>query len=311
MRDLLLKRVRPLAESFAKQLTEIAEARIQAELERMGEAFEVAMSAFASEVTHDDPDRRDHDPVPQVPRGPRRGLQQAEARADAAQGAKSRRPAREPAPRLVTPPEDLIADAVELGLREPVDVDAPSRAFPADRRGRADKTALTASGKQPPTCSYVGGNSRGCGTSHKTQAPVAPTPDQMANAMASSHASAKPFDVHEAMKRPYPPLKPTDRRAAISNWATRQASSPPRHQAAERDEDDDRDEPEPTRPPGSERWTKGRIALEKDIAEARKAKGEMPAPSSSFDLGHDGAESGMASVREVGPEDELDFEASA
>lgn len=295
MRNVLLKRVRPLADSFAKQLIEIAARRIETEIGRMGEAFEVAMSAFASEVSDADPDSRDHGAVPQVPRGARRGvpLHQDRALPHAAQAPVPRRPQGERPARLVGPPEDLLlTNALGPDLAAALNPRGRTQTFPADKRGRADKTAITASGKRPVTCrqcGFVGGNTRGCGTSHRT-------------ILSITGGQTKP---HASVHRPTTP----DRRVAISNWATRRGDPPPRPPAAEHDPDDGRDEP--VRPPGSERWTKGRIALEASLAEAKKAKGDLPVPSSSFDLGHDGAEAGMASVREMGPEDELDFEASA
>jgi hypothetical protein len=47
--DLLLERIRPLVERLARDLAHIAAARIERELGRVGEAVEVALSAFATE----------------------------------------------------------------------------------------------------------------------------------------------------------------------------------------------------------------------------------------------------------------------
>ena len=49
MRKALLKRVRPLVERLATDLTELAVRRVEAEFERMTEAFSVALSAYQSD----------------------------------------------------------------------------------------------------------------------------------------------------------------------------------------------------------------------------------------------------------------------
>lgn len=49
MRDLLLKRVRPLVERLAEDLVSLATDRIEAELERLSEMFEIALSAYAND----------------------------------------------------------------------------------------------------------------------------------------------------------------------------------------------------------------------------------------------------------------------
>jgi hypothetical protein len=53
MRDLLLERVRPMVERLAVDLTELAMTRVEAELDRMRDAFEVALSSYAGDGAPD------------------------------------------------------------------------------------------------------------------------------------------------------------------------------------------------------------------------------------------------------------------
>ncbi len=53
MRDVLFARIQPLVDRLANDITELAVRRVEAELERMGEAFAVALSAYASETAPD------------------------------------------------------------------------------------------------------------------------------------------------------------------------------------------------------------------------------------------------------------------
>ena len=186
MRNVLLKRVRQLTERFAADLTGVVVSRVEADLAHIGEILEYSLSAiasdlghpaFASEDSHDDSDRRDHDPVPRVRRSTRRGLRDDEARGQGRPdpGARDGEHAQSPqAPnqgreegqrpaRLVVDRDVKPANVVPPGwLPKVVRVDA-----------RPDKTAPTTDGKRAPTCTkcgFIGGRSSGCGTAHPTQA---------------------------------------------------------------------------------------------------------------------------------------------
>ncbi len=70
MRDVLLKRVRPMVERLATGLVDVAVARIEAELGRLTEALEIALSAYADEPPAPVPIVIERDPKPDnvVPR---------------------------------------------------------------------------------------------------------------------------------------------------------------------------------------------------------------------------------------------------
>jgi len=167
LRSMLIGAIKPMVDYLASELAELALARLRTDLERIGDAFEVAVSAFASEVANANPDTRDHDPVPQVRRSAGRGLQgngERSARADQDIGREPpTRPASAPSPRRgegehparLVRPRDVLEQ--HLGPEIATMLDAPQR---------------QANGKRLPACSKCGfspGNARGCGTSHKPQ----------------------------------------------------------------------------------------------------------------------------------------------
>jgi hypothetical protein len=175
MREVLLERVRPLAERLAQDMVNVATARIEAEIERIGEAFEVALSAFASEVPHDDSDRRVDDPLPKVPSGARRQLHGDEprgaSRADsvAVDGAYEEQPAQN------------AGEGRGDGERSARPV-ALSVSVPSDIRKQ----------NVCSKCGFVGGNARGCGTAHRSaRAPVTTTPERPRPITAAAIAAAK------------------------------------------------------------------------------------------------------------------------
>lgn len=140
MRDVLIERVRPLVERLAANLTELAVARVEAELERMTEAFEVALSAYQSDEPSD---------LITKALGPELGAM------------------------LNAKPEPLPSVPAKR------DRDYKPENYPPSRRAREERTELQANGKRPVTCTkcgFVGGNARGCGTAHETKAHFVPPP---------------------------------------------------------------------------------------------------------------------------------------
>jgi len=140
MRELLLERIQPLVDRLAADLTSILIDRILAELDGMSEAFEVAVSSYASNT---------------IVHGPSDVL---------GVGQRAQQPARCPAP-FDGPPSTHR--------------DVKPGNYPPSRRSRDQRAALQANGKKPVTCSacgFVGGNARGCGTAHETQLPGSQLP---------------------------------------------------------------------------------------------------------------------------------------
>lgn len=182
---------------------------------------------------------------------------------------------------------------------------------PAPIIGRDIKPANMprAAGKRSNTCSkcgFVGGNARGCGTSHPTR-PEQPPP-AMPEIAAAVHAvyAAKPLTAIEPTRN----LKPTpaavaaakERIARLDAIKARSGGvvlTPSRRAPAVDDN-----------PTARERWTDSEIAVETSQAEMHKQDGAMPAPSSSWDLEHGHGETGMATAIRTDRDDpeELNFE---
>ena len=143
MRDLIARRLRPFVDRLENDLIAVVESRISAEVERARAAFDIALSAYAS----DDTEQECPPVVPALasPSG------QSKDKAD-----RDVKPSNVPRVRAYKPDN-----------------------YPPSRRDREDRTALQANGKKPVTCQkcgYVGGNQRGCGKSHPTQTSDAVTP---------------------------------------------------------------------------------------------------------------------------------------
>jgi hypothetical protein len=325
--DTLLERIRPVVERLAHDLALIAAARIERELGRVSEAVEVALSTYASDrpdlitaalgpelaamlapppkphptqrcsvhrevfdvgagcpscakETHADPDRRDHDPVPHVQGGAGRGLH-----GDGTRGLKLGLDARDQ--EQAAQPADPRREEGEraAGLVEP--------------RSRGEKITCR-------KCGYLGGNARGCGTSHPTQRPAGEVPkiemktDLDGKPWPPPRAKTGPDDQPLTAIEPLRRLKPKpeavaaakarieERRARIRAQAeSAQAST---RRAAEPEVDDN--------PTAEERWSSERIEHAKTIAGSLKRDGELPVPRSTFEINQDGA---MADVIEVAP----------
>jgi hypothetical protein len=187
MRELLLRRISPLVDRFVSEITAVVESRIEAELERMGEAIEHALSAFASEVANADSDRPDHDPVPRVRRRSNRRLPQHEERQET-------RPAQE-------------AD---------------------EGRGKNERPARLVAKYDP--------------------VPIRPPHLQ---------SSRVGVIADRAKSAPHPFQRPT-----------KPAEKPP-------------EEPNPN---ANERWSTGRMLVERELAESTKHEGVLPVPRSSFNI---------------------------
>lgn len=271
MRDVLRKRVRQQVERLVEDMTELAVRRVEAELERMGEAFGVALSAFASEERHADSDRGNH-PVPRVRRSARRGLHRDDGRG---------------------PRRTDSGDVDGQDAQQPAQAPDPAPV----RRAPVNKGQKTICRK----CGYVGGNARGCGTAHPTipagtvvlevdSKPVAAwdtfsvAPPRVSASQPKRDVSGKEGSSHGAAG-PVRSAATPDRRAAIAALATKPPA--PRPQADERGPDAESDVFEDDEPLAD------RIAR----AEASKREGELPRPRSSFDLEHTGGK--YADVREL------------
>lgn len=171
LRGMLADRIRPMLDYLSAELAELALHRFETDLERMGDAFEVAVSAFASEVANDDSDRRDHDPVPNVQGGAGRLLHGDAERSGIADSGflygPDPRPAQAPHPRREEGQRPTrLVDRRGPGLIERhLGPEIAALLDPQPKR-------VQSNGKQMPSCSkcgYVGGNARGCGTAHATQ----------------------------------------------------------------------------------------------------------------------------------------------
>lgn len=146
LRAALRARVQPMIEQLAADLTELAAERIEADLAHVEEIIEYTLSAIASDLGAPP---LDHDLLTDA-LGP-----ELAGMLDSARPRKGT--AREPA-----------ADQQHKRTGLPGEV------------GGGRPVKLQANGKRPPTCQacgFVGGNTRGCGTSHPTQDKVATAPD--------------------------------------------------------------------------------------------------------------------------------------
>jgi hypothetical protein len=331
MRDLLLARVRPLVERFAADLTELVIARIDADLERVGEALAVAASTFASEVTSADSDRPDHDPVPEVPRGTGRGLH-----GDGARGARpgrdvDRKPPPPPAqaPTLGRGEGQRPARLVEHGPDLPDDALGPQLAGMLKPQPTAPPPAIVDRDTKPENitrervpgkvtcskCGHVGGNARGCGKSHPTRFT---SPGQASEMYGAGSEQAAAIE-HQATRAPThavftvePPRTRGDGGAYNRAAATARQPSKPAERPVSA--------PSPAalrlaemrrtnNPNAEERWSTDRIMAESLDAEDRKHDGELPQPSSSYEVEHRHGGAGLAHVRQVaGREPELESE---
>jgi hypothetical protein len=131
MRELLLKRVRPLVDRLAEDLASLAVERLEAELVRIEEALTVALSSYQS------------DSPPNL--------------IAAALGP-------ELAKILDAPEKKPHRKRERVREYEPEN-------YPPSRRAREQRTEPQKNGAKPITCSkcgFVGGNARGCGTAHPT-----------------------------------------------------------------------------------------------------------------------------------------------
>lgn len=140
MRDLIARRLRPFVDRLENDLIAVVESRISAEVERARAAFDIALSAYASDDTE-----QECPPVVPALASPS-GQSKDKAHRDV-------KPSNVPRVRAYKPEN-----------------------YPSSRRDREDRTALQANGKKPVTCQkcgYVGGNKRGCGKSHPTQTATA------------------------------------------------------------------------------------------------------------------------------------------
>lgn len=206
----LRARLKPVVDRLVREFTAAFEARIEAELERLNEAFEVALSSYES----------DAEPV---------------------------------APVLTW----SIPNIKDLHV-----VEAVERPTPAPREVPARQT----NGKRPVTCQkcgYIGGNQRGCGTSHPTlvkvlraehKAPAAPVVDEGARVDRIKRVS----------------IARSGQPATLGMRASRPTMPPRRDAEPELDDDT------------PERWSLSRIAAERELAEAKKHEGDLPNPRSSF-----------------------------
>jgi hypothetical protein len=192
MRDVLLARIQPLVDRMAADITELAVRRVEAELERMGEAFAVALSAYASDAAPDmitkalGPDiARMLDTAAPAPPRPRPLTITTAEQADELLG---------PGTAMAARVKDLLPRPVVVPLCTPVD-------------GQPTDIRRASNGARLPTCKlcgYVGGNARGCGRSHVTRtaapsspAPATPAPDRRAAiaALASKPKADAPIAV--------------------------------------------------------------------------------------------------------------------
>lgn len=299
MRDVLLARIKPLVDRFADRLVndlvDLEVARIELELARIPDAFEAALSAYASDVL-----------------GPVLATMMAP-----------------PAPPIDSTWTTIEHPAVVKARQR----DVKPENYPPSRRAREERTEPQANGKKPVTCTkcgFVGGNARGCGTAHPTKDsievmgvvadPVRRTVTMRVEGPAAEmiRRGAAPFSMgsnagipeiqatpatraaelegahnllRQRLRRPDTDAAPmtaivTERRlkptpealaaakARIARIAERNRATPGRAAEPAREHNDNEN--------ADERWSAREIDEERRIAESSKHAGELPAPSSSF-----------------------------
>ncbi|HEY6036327.1 MAG TPA: hypothetical protein VIV58_18750 [Kofleriaceae bacterium] len=256
MRDVLLKRIKPQVEDFAAELVELFAKRFEAGLAKLPGVLEVALSAAAfqpePEVIDADPDSRDDNPVPDVPRRANRGLHRRQTRRPKGGGqlqkpaprAAEGREEGERAPRLV---EESAESGGGLSAVVPLSLQATTSGKPRQR-------AVMRCSK----CGKLGARADGCGTSHDPERPLSaidPTP----------HRKPTTTEVENAKARI------SNREAAKALAAMRKPLS-----TAEIDQEDEND--------SDERWSSARIAAETTVAENNKLDGALPVPKSSWEF---------------------------
>lgn len=297
LRAELSKCVQPMVDYLASELVAVALNRLDADIERMGEAFEVAVSAFASEVENGNTDRRADDSLPEVQRSAGRRLHDDGERELAAVGdrpvqvaAQAPNPGRsegERPARLVEPAPDLIAQHLGPDIAAMLTPPRHRDLKPANVPQRPASGA-----RKPNTCSncgFAGGNARGCGRAHTTvtkadQHGEAPTHV----AVSPDHGDVDAPAVHvrrEPARRPQEAASPNAARDRIASIAARAKAHQPAGIVAA--------EPE-------ERWSPERIAEERELAENSKHDGSLPRARRTF---------GVARARggDLGEVEELDF----
>lgn len=294
MRNVLHKHFRSLVDGFAKDLQMIAAKRVEVELERMTEAFAVALSAYESDSSPPTSDLLERALGPDLA-----AMMKLDRRLVTVVSRKTgrakmewlaRRPESSPAPE----PETVKTGAcgAESGGASnwacqlpaghegwhyskhvggwgdpPMPIAAPKKDRDLKPVNVPDAPATARAGEQGAprvpvnkgktcsTCGYVGGNKRGCGKSHPTQGtPIA--------GVDIARDRSPIITVHSA---------PPDRRALIAA----RAAKPPAPAHAELEDEDDVDE----------RWTAERLKEETALAESQKREGELPVPVSTFVVG--------------------------
>lgn len=208
LRAVLLERIEPMVRYLASELAELALARFQAELDRMGEAFEVAVSAFASATDVRGGEQPARAAVP-------------EPAAAAEQGSTSPSPPRGAAPNLIA---QFLGPEIDA-LMKPAPPARPLEAL-------VDDLGVTGRGKprqRPPRscskCGRPGARADQCGKGHEPlDASAAPM-----TAIAPRRLSPTPAALELAK-----------RRAAERNREALRETAPP--EDIEREPEDDQDD---------------------------------------------------------------------
>lgn len=282
MRDVLLKRVRPLVERLAADLTELAVRRMEVEIERIEESLEVALSAYQSA---DVPD------LLAAALGP-------ELAAMLAGGGTSRhttidddgkRGSGQPAPHVT----QQGADTPGHRASEAAGNVADPHCTPIGHRGAEPSSSTFPNAKKPITCSkcgFVGGNARGCGRAHPTlerpparpaymtpereitRGPVVTSSPTIAPRRAKADPGAQPMTAIAPARTRATPGELAAARERIALIAARNTTTHGRAATPARDDNEN----------AEERWSPSRIAAATKALESNKLNYELPEPSSTF-----------------------------
>ncbi len=305
LREALVSAINPMVDYFAAELTALAMRRLDEELERIGQAVYVAVSAFATEVEAPDADtnRQGGETVaargvvaPSVTTASSKVTRTHEPRSVARAGSS-------PAPDTVRGggrASPLPAVAAEQGstssrsglLEQALGPDiARALGEPvADRDAKLRKDGHRQGVTVCSKCGYVGGNARGCGkpTGHPTRKPsfgeqLDAALDDNCRKLEQTRPALTPrgLPTFATSAVPPPPVRapaPYDTAKAkvdrLAMLRARNAERPADAPLARAGEDDN--------PNASEHWTREEIDEETAAAEARKLTGELPEPSSSW-----------------------------
>lgn len=274
MRDVLLKRIRPLVERLANDLADLALARIELDLAKLPEVFEAALSSYASDAAPEPP------AAAPVFAGP--AIILSKVRPDLVENGL----------RLAALPVTVFAAALQANGKKVVTC-KKCGFVGGNARGcgtaHATKVVTIGSATCPPH-SFVGGD-------HQCFVCLKDFPERDSRVrLPPSRSKADPDAAPMTAIAPERRLKPTPEAIAAAKVRVQERlariavrSGAPAREVIEN-------------PNADERWSPQRISEERELAESRKLEGSLPVPHTTFTVTSRGA---RAFGADLGAVDEL------